>query len=113
VAPQWFGDLGITLFTLFQTMTGEGWGEIAREVMAQMPLAWIFFVVYILISSFMVLNLFIAVVVSAMEGQVIAEARAQEEEHAAEEQIANRMILEEIKQLRAELAALRPERVEP
>jgi voltage-gated sodium channel len=48
-----------------------------------------------------------------MEGQVMAEARAQEEEHAAEEQIANRMILEEIKQLRAELAALRPERVEP
>jgi voltage-gated sodium channel len=113
VAPQWFGDLGTTLFTLFQTMTGEGWGEIAREVMAEMPLAWIFFVVYILISSFMVLNLFIAVVVSAMEGQVMAEVRAQEEEHAAEEQIANRMILEEIKQLRAELAALRPERAEP
>jgi voltage-gated sodium channel len=113
VAPQWFGDLGTTLFTLFQTMTGEGWGEIAREVMAEVPLAWIFFVVYILISSFMVLNLFIAVVVSAMEGQVMAEVRAQEEEHAAEEQIANRMILEEIKELRAELAALRPERAEP
>jgi hypothetical protein len=59
------------------------------------------------------LNLFIAVVVSAMEGQVMAEVRAQEEEHAAEEQIANRMILEEIKRLRAELAALRPERAEP
>jgi voltage-gated sodium channel len=113
IAPQWFGDLGTTLFTLFQTMTGEGWGEIARDVMAQMPLAWIFFVVYILISSFMVLNLFIAVVVSAMEGQVMEEVRAQEEEHAAEEQIANRMILEEIKELRAELAALRPERAEP
>jgi voltage-gated sodium channel len=113
VAPQWFGDLGTTLFTLFQTMTGEGWGEIARDVMAEVPLAWIFFVAYILVSSFMVLNLFIAVVVSAMEGQVVAEVRAQEEEHAAEEQIANRMILEELKELRAELAALRPERARP
>jgi voltage-gated sodium channel len=113
VAPQWFGDLGTTLFTLFQTMTGEGWGEIAREVMAEVPLAWIFFVTYILVSSFMVLNLFIAVVVSAMEGQVAAEARAKEAEHAADEQIVNRMILEEIKELRAELAAIRPERAEP
>lgn len=113
VAPQWFGDLGTTLFTLFQTMTGEGWGEIAREVMAVVPLAWLFFVTYILVSSFMVLNLFIAVVVSAMEGQVTAEARAKEEEHAADEQIVNRMILEEIKELRAELAAMRPERAEP
>jgi hypothetical protein len=57
------------------------------------------------------LNLFIAVVV--MEGQVMAEVRAQEEEQVAEEQIANRMILEEIKRLRAELAAFRPERAEP
>jgi voltage-gated sodium channel len=113
VAPEWFGDLGTTLFTLFQTMTGEGWGEIAREVMAEAPLAWIFFVVYILVSSFMVLNLFIAVVVSAMEGQVKAEARAQEDERAADEQMVNRMILEELKELRAELVVMRPERAEP
>jgi voltage-gated sodium channel len=110
VAPQWFGDLGTTLFTLFQTMTGEAWSDIARDVMAEVPMAWIFFVVYILVSSFMVLNLFIAVVVSAMEGQVMAEVRAEEAEHAADEQTANRMILDEIRQLRAELAEMRAER---
>jgi voltage-gated sodium channel len=107
VAPESFGNLGSTLFTLFQTMTGEGWPDIAQKVMAEMPLAWIFFVVYILVSSFMVLNLFIAVVVSAMESQVMAEVRAEEAEHAADEQAANQMILEEIKALRAELAAIR------
>nr|WP_037056335.1 ion transporter [Pseudonocardia asaccharolytica] len=107
VSPTHFGDLGSTLFTLFQTMTGESWPDIAREVMEVVPLAWIFFVVYILISSFMVLNLFIAVVVSAMESQIMAEARAEEAEHAAEEQIANREILAELRELRAELAALR------
>ena len=112
VAPALFGDLGTTLFTLFQMMTGEGRPDIAQEVMAEVPLAWIFFVVYILVSSFMVLNLFIAVVVSAMESEVVAEARAEEAEHAADAQTANRMILEEIKELRAELAAMRLERAE-
>ena len=102
-APEYFGDLGSTLFTLFQTMTGEAWPDVAREVMAEHPYAWIFFVIFILISSFMVLNLFIAVVVSAMEGQVMAEAAEQHEE----EQIANKQILAEIRELRAELAALR------
>jgi voltage-gated sodium channel len=109
VAPEYFGDFPTTLFTLFQTMTGEAWSDVARTVMAQEPWAWVFFVVYILISSFMVLNLFIAVVVSAMEGQVMAEARAEEAEHAAEEQAANRAILDEVRALRVELAELRAE----
>lgn len=107
VAPEYFGTLGHTLFTLFQTMTGEGWPDVARELMEKVPLAWIFFVIYILVSSFMVLNLFIAVVVSAMEGQVMADARAEEAAHAADEQIANREILAELRELRAEVAALR------
>ncbi len=107
VAPDDFGNLGITLFTLFQTMTGEGWPDIARNVMEEYPFAWIFFVVYILVSSFMVLNLFIAVVVNAMEHEVVDEARAEEAEHAAEEQIANRAILAELRELRAEVAAWR------
>ena len=107
IAPEYFGDLGTSAFTLFQTMTGEAWPDVARTVMDHVPLAWIFFVVYILISSFMVLNLFIAVVVSAMEGQVVAEAMAEEAEHAAEEQVANREILAELRALRADLADLR------
>jgi hypothetical protein len=54
---------------LFQVMTGEAWPDIAKEIMQQAPMAWIFFVVYILVSSFAVLNLFIAVVVSGMAGR--------------------------------------------
>ena len=51
VAPQHFGDLGVSLLSLFQTMTGEAWPDIAADVMDEMPLAWIFFVIYILIST--------------------------------------------------------------
>lgn len=49
----------------------------------------------------------IAVVVSAMECQVMADARAEEAAHAAEEQVANREILAELRELRAEVTALR------
>ncbi|MCW2633321.1 MAG: ion transporter [Pseudonocardia sp.] len=107
VSPQYFGSLGTTLFTMFQIMTGENWPDIARGVMEQQPLAWIFFVVYILITTFAVLNLFIAVVVSAMDHEVVAEVRAEDAEHAAEEQAALQTVLMELRQLRAEVAASR------
>jgi voltage-gated sodium channel len=107
VAPEEFGDLGSTLFTLFQTMTGEGWPDVARTVMAQEPAAWIFFVIYILISSFAVLNLFIAVVVSGMEQEVTNDMVRAEEKHAERAAIADRQILEELRALRTEVAELR------
>lgn len=110
IAPEFFGDLGITLFTLFQTMTGEGWPDVARQVMAEAPLAWIFFVCYILVSSFAVLNLFIAVIVSGMEKQVTDDLAEAEDRHAAEQATSDKLILDELRALRAELAELRAER---
>jgi len=54
IAPEFFGNLGTSLFTLFQVMTVEGWPDVARSVMTQSPHSWIFFVVYLLIATFMV-----------------------------------------------------------
>lgn len=65
--PDFFGSLQASLFSLFQIMTLEGWPDIVRGVMKVYPLAWIFFIVYILIATFSVLNLFIAVIVDAMQ----------------------------------------------
>jgi voltage-gated sodium channel len=70
--PDRFGHLGTSLFTLFQVMTTHDWAAIARQAKTHPP-AWISFVVYVLLSTFAVLNLFIAVVVRAMEQQVAAE----------------------------------------
>lgn len=65
--PQWFGSLGETMFTLFQIMTLESWSMgIVRPVMEQHPHAWFFFVLYILVATFTMLNLFIAIIVNAM-----------------------------------------------
>jgi len=100
IAPEFFGNLSASLFTLFQVMTVEGWPEIARGVMAQSPYAWIFFVTYLLIATFMVLNLFIAVVVNAMQSQVAEDLKGAEDAHT-------QLILDEVRALRREIEALR------
>lgn len=66
--PEQFGHLGLTLFSLFQIMTLESWSqEIARPVMAVYPFAWLYFICFILITAFVVLNLFIGIIVSTMQ----------------------------------------------
>ncbi|MGH3432454.1 MAG: ion transporter [Thermocrispum sp.] len=106
VSPQYFGDLGTSLFSLFQTMTGEAWPDIAADVMDQQPLAWIFFVIYILISTFAVLNLFIAVVVSAMEDQLREEVHEEQEQHHKELADSHAAIMTELRALRTEVARI-------
>lgn len=99
-APELFGGLGPSFFTLFQIMTVEGWPDIARQIMSTSPWAWLFFVLYLLIATFMVLNLFIAVVVNAMQEQVVEELRGDEQDHA-------QLVLGELRALRREIEELR------
>jgi voltage-gated sodium channel len=66
--PEWFGHLGESAYTLFQIMTLESWSMgIVRPVMEVYPQAWLFFVPFILIATFTMLNLFIAIIVNAMQ----------------------------------------------
>lgn len=66
--PEWFGDIGKSTYSLFQIMTLESWSMgIVRPIMEVMPLAWLFFVPFILIAAFITLNLFIAVIVDTMQ----------------------------------------------
>jgi len=72
--PEWFGTLGRSLYTLFQVMTLESWSMgIARPVMDQFPYAWAFFIPFILVATFTILNLFIAIIVNAMQSYSDAE----------------------------------------
>ena len=72
--PEWFGTLGNSFYTLFQIMTLESWSMgIVRPVMETFPYAWAFFVPFILIATFTMLNLFIAIIVSAMQSYSEAE----------------------------------------
>ena len=95
--PEWFGNLGASLYSLFQIMTLESWSMgIVRPVMEVFPYAWAFFVPFILLTSFIVLNLFIGVIVNAMAEATEDEAHDEREE-----------ILRELKGLREDIAGLK------
>ncbi len=66
--PEWFGSIGASMFSLFQIMTLESWSMgIVRPVMEVFPTAWLFFVPFIVVTTFTVLNLFIALIVNSMQ----------------------------------------------
>ena len=108
--PQWFGTIGESMFSLFQIMTLESWSMgIVRPVMEQFPYAWSFFVVFIIISSFTVLNLFIAIIVDSMQ-----TLNADGQERTVERigivlDEDTQKVSDEISQLRAEIRELRSE----
>lgn len=65
---EWFGSVGASAYTLFQIMTLESWSMgIVRPTMELYPYAWLFFVPFIIVTSFAVLNLFIGIIVDAMQ----------------------------------------------
>jgi voltage-gated sodium channel len=95
-----FGTLGESFFTFFQIMTLEGWAnEVVRPVMEKHPWAWLLFVPYIVLTSFMVLNLFIGIVVDAMQRQAFETREAVIEVTESE----YTRLMAEISALRAEL----------
>jgi voltage-gated sodium channel len=78
--PEWFGGLAQTAFTLFQIMTLEGWsGEIVRPVMEVYPYAWAFFVPFILVTTFAVLNLIVGLIVNSMQEAASEDEREKDE----------------------------------
>lgn len=87
--PEFFGSLQTSLFSLFQIMTLEGWPDIVRQVKQTHPYAPAFFIPYILIATFTVLNLFIAVIVDAMQREHQAEEQA---EHDAIKRIETELV---------------------
>jgi voltage-gated sodium channel len=106
--PEWFGTLGRSLYTLFQIMTLESWSMgIARPVMEQFPYAWAFFIPFILVATFTMLNLFIAIIVNAM--QSYSEAGQQETTQVLQATQAHieAGIHEEMQRLRGEIGELK------
>jgi len=66
--PEWFGTLGRSGYTLFQIMTLESWSMgIVRPVMDVYPYAWVFFLPFILVTTFAVVNLLVGLIVNSMQ----------------------------------------------
>jgi len=99
--PEWFGSLGASAYTLFQIMTLEGWSqEIARPVIEVFPYAWVFFILFILIATFIIFNLFIAVIVDSITADKEKDQMNQTQFNTIEQEVlALRADLAEIRQL--------------
>ena len=96
--PEWFGSLSASTYTLFQVMTLESWSMgIVRPVMEVYPYAWLFFIPFILVTTFTVLNLFIGIILDAMNSV------KDEENHTVEHDKKNYENIEHIKNEMAEL----------
>jgi Predicted integral membrane protein len=65
---EWFGSISASAYTLFQIMTLESWSMgVVRPTMELFPWAWLFFLPFIIITSFAVLNFFIGIIVDSMQ----------------------------------------------
>ncbi len=109
-----FGNLGRSLFTLFQIMTLEGWTDgVVRPIMKVYPYAWLFFIPFILTVTFAVLNLFIAIIVNSMEEaakddtEMLHQDAATLHADAVRQNAQHETLMTEIRALRQEIAALR------
>ena len=75
--PDWFGDLGNSAYSLFQIMTLESWSMgIVRPVMEVYPYAWAFFVPFIMVTTFAVVNLLVGLIVNSMQDAHAVESNA-------------------------------------
>jgi voltage-gated sodium channel len=106
--PELFGTLGTSLYTLFTIMTLEGWtNDVVNPIMEKHPNALLFFIPFIIITTFWVLNLFIGIIVSAMQDE--HEKAAAAERKAEREMMHDEAtpLVREVQALKEEIAELR------
>lgn len=102
--PEWFGTIPRAMYTLFQVMTLESWSMgISRPVMEVFPEAWLYFVPFVLISSFIVMNVVVGIVVNSISEVTEISKKSDPEENKDSKETA---ISEEIAAVREHLAKL-------
>ena len=92
IDPSHWENIGLSMLTLFQVATGEAWPDLLTATMAQRPYSWVYFVIFIIINTFILLNLIVGLIVDLV---------ASEDEEATRDRI-----LEEIKSLKVYLSNL-------
>jgi voltage-gated sodium channel len=81
--PEYFGDLFVSMYTLFTVITLENWPDVADPVLEVYPWAWIYFVVFIMVATFTMLNLVIGVIISVMDRETSDYYEVEKEYRAA------------------------------
>lgn len=81
INPDLWGDIAISMLTLFRIMTFEDWTDIQYQTMEVYPMSWIFYLSFIFFTAFAFLNMVIGIVVNVMEEE---HAKVREEKHAGD-----------------------------
>lgn len=97
VNPVLWGDIAISLLTLFRVMTFEDWTDVMYETMEVYPLSWIFYLTFIFLTAFAFLNMVIGIVVNVLEDEHAKERAAQDE---ADGKISMDELAKEIRELK-------------
>jgi voltage-gated sodium channel len=106
----WFGTLGRSFYTLFQIMTLESWSMgVVRPIMEVHPMAWAFFVPFIVITAFSVLNLFIGLLVNTMQSAVEEDSELEFENLRVLVRTETDQVDAHVREMHAELRELRAE----
>ena len=103
INPVLWGDIAISLLTLFRVMTFEDWTDVMYETMEVYPMSWLFYLSFIFFTAFAFLNMVIGIVVNVME-QENAKARIEADEEQGEPSLKD--IATQIAQLQAQLNVL-------
>ncbi|MBD3634749.1 MAG: ion transporter [Methylophaga sp.] len=91
-----WGDITVSMLTLFRVMTFEDWTDVMYETMAVHPLSWIFYISFIFLNAFAFLNMLIGIVVNVMEKE---SAEQWQKDHADEPTVAD--LSRQIEELKA------------
>ena len=103
-----FHNLGESMISLMQLAFFDNWGDMVRSLNESHPGGWIFLVIFTLISAFAIINLFIGVIVDAVQQMPISGPKKEDDPAVLQAQL-----LAEVKALRAEIAALRTQNGAP
>lgn len=99
INPTLWGDIAVSLLTLFRVMTFEDWTDVMYETMAVYPLSWSFYLSFIFFTAFAFLNMVIGIVVNVLEQERQLEADI-------ENKVSEQPTLLELKEELAEIKAL-------
>ncbi len=104
--PDWFGTLGRSAYSLFQIMTLESWSMgIVRPVMVIFPYAWVFFVPFIMVTTFAVVNLLVGLIVNSMQEASGEEANLRTDDFRDE-------VLTRLEGIEGQIAEMKPDHSE-
>lgn len=107
VNPTLWGDIAVSLLTLFRVMTFEDWTDVMYETQAVYPLSWIYYLSFIFFTAFAFLNMVIGIVVNVLDEEQEKAKLQADKALGIEADIDNRTLFAEIKALREEVAELR------